>query len=49
MADSFGKDGQYYVDVTIEKEGKNSVIYWKVKGSQAFANQIKSDILKAIK
>lgn len=49
MADSFGKEGLYYVDVTIEKEGKNSVIYWKVKGSQSFANQIKSDILKAIK
>lgn len=49
MADSFGKDGQYYVDVTIEKEGKNSVIHWKVRGTQEFANQIKQDILKAIK
>lgn len=49
MGDSFGKDGKYYVDVTIEKDGKNSTVSWKVKGSQAFANEIRSDILSAIK
>ncbi|PJG84783.1 hypothetical protein [Conservatibacter flavescens] len=49
MADSFGRDGQYYVDVTIEKEGRNSIVYWKIKGSQEFANQTKAEILKAIK
>lgn len=49
MADSFGQDGRYYADVTLEKEDKNTLIYWKVKGSQDFANKIKADILKAVK
>lgn len=49
MADSFGKESQYYVDVTLEKEGRNTLVSWKVKGSQEFANKIKADILKAVK
>ncbi|ARU64443.1 hypothetical protein BTV20_02445 [Histophilus somni] len=49
MADSFGNEGRYYVAVTLEKEGKNTLISWRVKGSQGFANQIKADILKAAK
>lgn len=49
MADSFGKEGRYYAAVTLEKEGRNTLISWKVKGSQDFANQIKADILKAVK
>lgn len=49
MADSFGPEGKYYADVTIEKDGKNASVHWKVRGTQEFANKIKADILKAIK
>lgn len=49
MADFFGPEGKYYVDVTIEKDGKNSSVYWKVKGTKEFAEKIKANILKSIK
>ncbi|HDX1003738.1 TPA: hypothetical protein RNW94_001492 [Pasteurella multocida] len=49
MAETFGNKGQYYVDVTLEKDGKGTQIFWKVRGSKSFAAEIKADILKAIK
>ncbi|WP_101776054.1 hypothetical protein [Pasteurella oralis] len=49
MADSFGPESRYYVKVTLEKAGKNTQIYWEVDGTESFANQIKTSILKAIK
>lgn len=39
----------FYVDVTLGKNGKKVDVEWSVKGSEAFANQVKEHMLKAIK
>lgn len=49
MADSFGNEGQYYVNVTLEKEGKNTHVFWKVRGSKEFAEHIKAKLREAVK
>ncbi|OOF59751.1 hypothetical protein [Rodentibacter myodis] len=49
MARAFGNKSQYYLDISLEKDGKNSKVYWKVRGTPDVAAEVKKDILKAIK
>lgn len=49
MAQAFGNKNQYYLDISLEKDGRNSKVYWKVRGTQDVASEVKKDILKAIK
>lgn len=49
MADSFAKQGKYYMDVTLEKDGSHTRVIWKVRGSKDFADEIKAELLKTAK
>lgn len=49
MARSMGDKNQYYLDISLEKDGRNSKVYWKFRGTPELASEIKQDILKAIK
>lgn len=49
MAHVFGNKDQYYLDITLEKDGRNSKVFWKVRGTPEVAENVKKDILKAIR
>lgn len=49
MARTLGEKNQYYLDISLEKDGRNSKVYWKVRGTPELAAEIKQDILKTIK
>lgn len=39
----------YYVEVTLEKEGKNTLVSYATRGSQAWADDVKTRLQKVIK
>ncbi|WP_419852288.1 hypothetical protein [Actinobacillus pleuropneumoniae] len=39
----------FFLDITLEKDGKNTIISYKARGSQKFAGDVKKHLLKAIK
>ena len=49
MAQAFGNKNQYYLDISLEKDGRNSKVFWKVRGTPEVAENVKKDILKAIR
>ncbi|MDU8924292.1 hypothetical protein RYD26_05110 [Pasteurellaceae bacterium LIM206] len=53
MAETFPNSANanepFFLDITLEKDGKNTVINYKTRGNQTFANDVKRNLLKAIK